>query len=306
MNPALLASRVNRNHEEAYSRLAQSENAARLFQHPAISSLLEADAKIASTRDWWKRTSGLHTVSNFVHNYQNHPAGWGALLMIHGIPEVTSRLRSKVDNFAIYSALFLSTAISALMDPPEKVAFCEGGFECQLRKRIFFYCLIVGVVAQILCITLALAFGNALNEAARDADVFRMFSPAGQGFMATKKTEYAYLTGVGVTCIAVLVTLECYMGWEVILVTAIISGVAGKIYHDTESRLFKSAGIVDYWRKGKPEDDPYDLEVLLQAFEHQASGQSEIAGAFADLESGFDAQSFQGDRSERSCIGLGF
>ena len=62
---------------------------------------------------------------------------------------------------------------------------------CEVRKRVFFYCLITGVVSHILCITLALCFGNALNEAARDADVFRMFSPAGNGFMATKKCENA-------------------------------------------------------------------------------------------------------------------
>merc|ERR1719352_954101 len=103
---------------------------------PALSKALEKDQEIAAAREWWKRTSGLHTVSDFVHNYKNHPAGWGALLMIHGIPEVTSRLRSKVDNFAIYSALFLASAIAALIAPPDKVAFCGEGEDivCEVRK----------------------------------------------------------------------------------------------------------------------------------------------------------------------------
>ena len=69
--------------------------------------------------DWWKRCSGLHTVENWVKNYQKHPAGWAVLLAIHGIPEVTGRLRSKVESYAIYSALFLSFSIPAAMDLPE-------------------------------------------------------------------------------------------------------------------------------------------------------------------------------------------
>lgn len=38
----------------------------------------------------------MHTVYDWVKNYKKHPGGWAALLMIHGIPEVTGRLRSKV------------------------------------------------------------------------------------------------------------------------------------------------------------------------------------------------------------------
>ena len=49
----------------------------------------------------WRQCSGLHTVSEWVQAYHKHPAGWAALLMIHGVPEVTGRLRSKVENYAI-------------------------------------------------------------------------------------------------------------------------------------------------------------------------------------------------------------
>ena len=39
-------------------------------------------------------------------NYKKHPSCWAALLMMHGVPEVSGRLRAKVENYAIYSALF--------------------------------------------------------------------------------------------------------------------------------------------------------------------------------------------------------
>ena len=38
--------------------------------------------------EWWRKTNGLHTVQKWCTNYKKHPAGWGALLMIHGVPEV--------------------------------------------------------------------------------------------------------------------------------------------------------------------------------------------------------------------------
>ena len=71
--------------------------------------------------EWWKKCSGLHTVEQWVEKYNKHPAGRGALLMIHGVPEVTGRLRSKVENYAMYSALFLSWScpciFSSIPDP---------------------------------------------------------------------------------------------------------------------------------------------------------------------------------------------
>eukprot|EP00929_Paragymnodinium_shiwhaense_P083996 TRINITY_DN44899_c0_g1_i1.p1 TRINITY_DN44899_c0_g1~~TRINITY_DN44899_c0_g1_i1.p1 ORF type:complete len:217 (-),score=25.84 TRINITY_DN44899_c0_g1_i1:553-1203(-) len=81
----------------------------------------ECDEKVLA---WWSRTSGLHTVEQWCHDYNDHPAGWGALLMIHGIPEITGRLRSKVESYAIYSALFLSGALASAVSPPSGVVDC--------------------------------------------------------------------------------------------------------------------------------------------------------------------------------------
>ena len=67
----------------------------------------------------WLQCSGLHTVDKWVLNYRKHPSCWAALLMMHGVPEVSGRLRAKVENYAIYSALFLSCTIQAAMNPPE-------------------------------------------------------------------------------------------------------------------------------------------------------------------------------------------
>lgn len=204
--------------------------------------------------------------------------------MIHGVPEVTSRLRSKVENFAIYSALFLGTAIAGLSAPADKIASCGGDLGCEVRKRIFVYCLIVGAVCQMLCIMLAMSFGNALNEAARDCDVFRMFSPAGNGFYATRKCEVSYQIGVGLTFVATLAAVEAYIGPEMLIVSAVSMAIAGKVYMDTSSALFNSGGIVNYWRKSCSPEDPYDLEFIAHAFEQQAQSFQAVGAANDDLE----------------------
>jgi hypothetical protein len=287
MNAALMqqVKRRNEHHEHegahggTYTPLPQREgfsdggeaepDHSRLFDSSTLDAVVEMDHKIQATRDWWKKSSGLHSVQTFLKNYPKHPAGWGALLMIHGIPEVTGRLRSKVENFAIYSALFLASAIAALIAPPSSVTSCTG-WECELRKRLYFYCLIVGVVSQVLCILLAMAFGNALNEAARDSDVFRMFSPAGQGFLATRKCEIAFQTGVATTCVSMLAAVQSVIGWEPIIFSCLVVPVAGYVYWDTKSKLFSSASIVEFWKSGKAgEEDPYDLEMFVESFRRQ-------------------------------------
>lgn len=288
MNAAFMA--AHRKHTEHDRNLDRSAYApmvnhqtTQFLESKVLTKSLDHDQKIASMRDWWKKTTGLETVQSWVRNYHQHPAGWGALLLIHGVPEVTGRLRSKVENFAIYSALFLATAITALMAPPDKIVECVGGLECEVRKRIFFYCLTVGVVSQILCIMLAMSFTNVLNEAARDCDVYRMFSPAGNGFKATKKVEYSYFTGVGVTFIAMLAAAHCYMGWEIVILCMVCVICASKIYSDTAGALFNSASIVNYWKTGQQAGDPYDLDVLIRAFDHQAHNAAEM-GSWEDLE----------------------
>ena len=49
---------------------------------------VETNLRDESVLEWWKKTSGLHTVLKWCTNYKKHPAGWGALLMIHVVPEV--------------------------------------------------------------------------------------------------------------------------------------------------------------------------------------------------------------------------
>ena len=169
-------------------------------------------------REWWQMTSGLQTVEKWVSNYRKHPAGWAALLMIHGIPEVTGRLRAKVESYAMYSALFLSAAIPALIEAPESVILCaehrharlyqdEHEMICHIRKRMFFYCLGFGVASHMLCIMLAMGFVNALNETARDSDVFRMFA-RGKGFLATVKCQNAFRAGAGLDFLGILAAVH--------------------------------------------------------------------------------------------------
>ena len=50
-------------------------------------------------------------------------------------------------------------------------------------------------------IILAMAFVNALNEAAREADVFRIFA-RGQGYLATFKCQQAFRVGAGFCMLA--------------------------------------------------------------------------------------------------------
>merc|ERR1719229_316835 len=110
--------------------------------------------------DWlsaWRRADGMHTVEKWCSNYLKHPAGWGALLMIHGISEFTGRLRSKVENYAIYSALFLSMSVALLAAPPDHIVedcSSDSSLECHIRKRAYTYGLALGTAAHMLCISL--------------------------------------------------------------------------------------------------------------------------------------------------------
>ena len=119
----------------------------------------EKEDKLAA----WLQCSGLHTVGKWVLNYRKHPSCWAALLVLHGVPEVTGRLRAKVENYAIYSALFLSCTIAAVMDPPPAMD-CErrefdGEYEkyrCEVAKRVAAYALIASVAMHFLAIILAM------------------------------------------------------------------------------------------------------------------------------------------------------
>jgi len=151
--------------------------------------------------------------------------------------QVCSRMRSKVETNAMYSALFLSATIPSTMNPPPALAGCkpfwhgrpndfpedfpdETQWECEIRARVFFYSITLSMCVKpdppltpaglalrarngdderltwwgadsalhLLAILLAMSFCNALDETARDADVYRMFS-RGKGFLATVKVR---------------------------------------------------------------------------------------------------------------------
>ena len=69
----------------------------------------------------------------------------------------------QVENYAIYSALFLSCTIAAVMDPPPAMD-CErrefdGDYEkyrCEVAKRVAAYALIASVAMHFLAIILAM------------------------------------------------------------------------------------------------------------------------------------------------------
>ena len=88
-----------------------------------------------SARDWYRKVSGMHTVSAWCQNYKKHPAGWGALVMIHGVNEISGRLRSKVENYAVYSAVLLSGSLPLLATPAEQgTKFAEAHW---LPRKVF-------------------------------------------------------------------------------------------------------------------------------------------------------------------------
>jgi hypothetical protein len=244
--------------------------------HPLSTYSEDRGQTDSSIADWWKRCSGLHTVEEWVLNYRKHPAGWAALLAIQGIPEVTNRLRSKVENYAIYSALFLSFSVPSAMDLPPAIGECDiEEWSCVINKRMFMYLLVFSIVAHMLCILLAMSFINALNEAARDADVFRMFG-RGQGFVATVKAQYAFFAGCYANFAALAVVGNVSVGWDVFPLWVLLSGGSYFfIFRTTSSLLFEKASIVDYWREdrgGKPDiDDPYDLRIVMELFRARAA-----------------------------------
>jgi len=240
---------------------------------------------------WWRRSSGMQTVEDWVMKYKKHPAGWGALLMIHGIPEVCGRLRSKVENYAIYSALFLSMSIALLTDCPDIYVTCksadaaaasdaaarrlegdDGGPEwlCQVRKRLYLYGFGIGTALHMLCILLAMSFVNALNEAPRDADIYRMFS-RGRGFHATLKCQATFALGCLFDIIAVGTAVSHHLDWEAVIAGVVLIVCTTYSLRRTSGLLFRSASIVNYWREdlgGSPDaNDPYDLSIPVSAIQ---------------------------------------
>eukprot|EP00927_Polykrikos_kofoidii_P064444 TRINITY_DN5964_c0_g1_i1.p1 TRINITY_DN5964_c0_g1~~TRINITY_DN5964_c0_g1_i1.p1 ORF type:complete len:453 (+),score=60.35 TRINITY_DN5964_c0_g1_i1:43-1359(+) len=257
-----------------------------------IEEHLEELSSMDSKLDVWRRSSGLHTVHKWVSNYRKHPAGWGALLMIHGIPEVTGRLRSKVENYAIYSALFLSVSMGLLTAPPDfTIEPCtESGsvswWECEIQKRFFFYLLAIGVSAHMLSILLGMVFIDVLNEAARDSDIYRMFS-RGKGFLATVKCARAFAVGCLADILAMLCAAKMCMGWEMVVLGAVLAGCVWWPFHVTKNLLYGTGSIVGYWREelgGKPDaDDPYDLSIPLSCMQKLHEKSAAFNKAFSSI-----------------------
>jgi len=243
---------------------------------------LEALDRDSVLLDAWRRSSGMHTVDKWVKNYRKHPGSSGALLMIHGIPEVTGRLRTKVENYAIYSALFLSVSIALAVDPPTSMTVDnpnnDWSFDwwvIEIRRRAYFYGLAVGTGSHMLCILLGMTFVNALNETARDSDVFRLFS-RGKGFLATVKCQTTFRVGCVADYLAMAVAATAYVHWaEVLILGSALVVVAARILSRTSGLLFTNGSLMRYWRKelgGNPDaDDPYELNVPEKCFERRSN-----------------------------------
>ena len=274
----------------------------------------EKEDKLAA----WLQCSGLHTVGKWVLNYRKHPSCWAALLMLHGVPEVSGRLRAKVENYAIYSALFLSCTIAAVMDPPPAMD-CEsrefqGDYEryrCEVAKRVAAYALIASIAFHFLAIILAMAFVNALNECARESDVFRVFA-RGQGFLATYKCQKAFRIGSVCTMVAVgAVSLEM-IGWDAVAFELLLAAYVVRTFAHTSHLLFSNGSLVNYWRTelgGKPdEDDPYDIQPGVEVFKERLKYSHGVLGD--PLESaktsmaGSQTSDGRSDRSDKGSRGI--
>eukprot|EP00930_Biecheleria_cincta_P026000 TRINITY_DN18403_c0_g2_i1.p1 TRINITY_DN18403_c0_g2~~TRINITY_DN18403_c0_g2_i1.p1 ORF type:complete len:494 (-),score=82.75 TRINITY_DN18403_c0_g2_i1:55-1536(-) len=229
--------------------------------------------------DMWRQCSGLFTVERSVTNYRNHPSGWTALLMIHGVDKICGRLQKKVENYCIYSALFLSISFTGLCAPSDFFLESRQGSatewtETRWRERVYVYTFLVGSASHLLCIFLGMSFVNAVNETARDSDVYRMFA-RGQGFQTTVKCQAAFRIGCFSDFIAVGVACTFLVSWiEVVALFTLMGIVCCRIFWKTASLLFESASIVKYWRPelgGKPDPgDTYDLSIAVNAFQRRA------------------------------------
>ncbi|GMI37451.1 hypothetical protein TrCOL_g11737 [Triparma columacea] len=218
--------------------------------------------------DWYRKTSGMHTVETWLDNYQKHPYAWGALIMIHGVDEVSARLRSKVENYAVYSAVLLSASVVLLVMPEINDNFLESHWVFQ---RIFLYSMLVSVASHLTSILLSMSFVNALNEAGRDADVIRMFGE-GQGYLATHKCNNAFSTGLFSLAVGILdMILINFTVWDMLACLAIGLSIMYKLI-PTSKKLFASSSLMFYWRFGRAEDneDPFDLRIPMERVRDKA------------------------------------
>jgi hypothetical protein len=260
------------------------EGNAAVEPEPEPEDLDELEDKLSA----WLQCSGLHTVDKWVLNYRKHPSCWAALLMMHGVPEVSGRLRAKVENYAIYSALFLSCTIQAVMSPPDAMQCSERDFDtkaasaqCEVTRRIAVYALLAAIAMHFYTIILAMAFVNALNETAREADVFRMFA-RGQGYLATFKCQQAFRRGAGFCMLAIAAVSLEYIGWDAVAWIAVLLAYVLYNFSKTSNLLFTTGSLVHYWREelgGKPDaDDPYEIAPAVHVFKERVKFSRGVLG----------------------------
>ncbi|CAD7942552.1 unnamed protein product [Amoebophrya sp. A25] len=262
-----------------------------------------------SLQDWYRKTAGLHTVQKWLENYQKHPYGWGALMMIHGTDEVCFRLRTKVENYAVYAALFVSASIVLMLQPVDRVSrACEFAkpeqlmkdgdpfwFVCHVQTRMYFYGLAFATAAHILAILLAMAFINAFNEAGRDCDIIRMFGE-GKGYLATVKCERAFTCGLLALGFAVFSTLWLYLSiFDAIFIVLLWVFVGyRRIYVPTVNLLFSSSSLIHYWRWGRGHRsgrDPFILDVPMERLQQKCAIARMIhAGVSTNMDTEEDAE----------------
>ena len=130
-------------------------------------------------------------------------------------------------------------------------------------------------------IILAMAFVNALNETAREADVYRMFA-RGQGYLATYKCQQAFRHGAGFCMVAIAAVSLEYIGWDAVVWIAILLGYILHNFKKTSNLLFSTGSLVHYWRTelgGKPDaDDPYEIAPAVRMFKERVKFSRGVLG----------------------------
>ena len=84
--------------------------------------------------------------------------------MIHGTDEVSYRLRSKVENYAVYSAVLLSASIPVVLVTIDTIDLKE---EQPILTRGIVYSICLSIASHMTSILLGMAFTNALNDAGK-------------------------------------------------------------------------------------------------------------------------------------------
>jgi len=254
--------------DEEYKKISKESDL--MFGHPT-NLLPLVDMEDESFTNWYRKNAGMHTVETWLSNYKRHPYAWGALIMIHGVNEVSARLRSKVENYAVYSAVLLSASV-VLFAMTEINPYFEDAH--WLTKRIYLYAMCISVASHLTSILLSMSFVNALNEASRDADVIRMFGE-GQGFLATHKCGRAFQHGLIALGVAIIDMIFINFDWiDGLLCAAITISIMWKL-KSTSFKLFSSSSLVEYWRWGVGKsgeigsravenEDPFDLRIPLE------------------------------------------